>query len=276
MNAVTKDFYNKLATLGEEYRFLSPVHLSPWRENILAWLYSSRRIGEFGVGKGELANFFFTNRIDVEAVSYSLVDVSSELLHISEAKLSKVLGSNVELNYIVGDLQTLDAPVLAGFAFDHVLAINIMQDVDATIALRNLRKALIPGGKLRVTFLAKETADEFLIADQTYDGDTGHLYTTSSFHDERKSLPLGFIKLGTAERPFYRIQRFYSQLEIRRIMKNANLAIEDLQPITYPKEFVLNRWRSQYHRMEITPEQLALVDKWDGYPDGWDASTVAI
>lgn len=272
-DTVIEDYYDKVGYSPQEFAFLSPVTIEAWSSEIISWVTVGDRIGEVGPGQGCL-----TMRVIhaiLKPTYYLVVDISNVLL---DALKSKVAVNNN--HYVTTDLRKTNIAqplpnTLNNTELDRLLVINVLQDVEALPTLQNLRRLLRKDGLLRITFLAKEAEDQFSKNDPHYDAENGYWYSLSPFHEQKKALPLGYIEINGSEHPFFRVQRFYTQSNIAKLLQKTGFRIKKISPIVFPTEHVLRRWTSATHHTKLTEAQWGLLEKWGGYFDEWDVEAVA-
>lgn len=159
---------------------------------------------------------------------------------------------------------------LGKHSLDKIAAINVFQDVDIRKSLNNIYDLLKPDGQLRATFIRRETQDVFWQNDETYDSISGYLYTNSVLHSSIGVSPLGYLETKNVTRPFYRVQMYMREKDVKNLLKESGYIIQSMDIIKFPIEMVLDRWSSELHRTFLTNRQEYLLKKWNGFPDSYD------
>ncbi|MBE9116536.1 hypothetical protein IQ249_11560 [Lusitaniella coriacea LEGE 07157] len=264
-----ENYYDTVSLSSDSFSFLSPSNFADWCSKAAKWLCEGNRIGEIGIGKGELAQL--TVSYADKSLYFILIDLSSEMLNITRQKIEEEENFLVLTKYLKLNISKKQSKHLYYQNLDKLIAVNMLQDTDALESLLNMKLLLRKGGEIRLTFISKETQDVFSEEDNNYDSEQGIWYACSSFHEEKKVTPLGYFqdKEGK-EKPFYRINRFYTRRDACELLKNAGFKVKSVEQVIYPLDYVWQRWKSQYHSMKLTKRQLELLDYWKGYPDGWD------
>jgi Methyltransferase domain len=263
---VLPSYYDVVAGTHGGFGFLSPTMWSSWLRNASKWLCEGRTVAEIGPGYGYLARACLS---ECPALStYYAVDVSQQMLVEAQARLPS--GTNAAFVPVRHDIQSGTIPGIRAQSVDRLAMINVVQDMDPVVALSNVRSVLTISAELRVTFIRRETQDEFWRDEKDYDPTDGKLYNTSRLHDAAGVSPLGFITIDGVEKAFYRVQKYLRRAEIVSTIEKAGYDIKEMNPITFPKDLVLDRWSSVHHRTHLNDRQLRLLDEWQGFPDAWD------
>jgi hypothetical protein len=138
----------------------------------------------------------------------------------------------------------------------------------------NAAALLKPGGFLQTTFIAKEFQDIFWRDDPCYDRITGCWYAESHYHENKRCKPLGYRQIGSEKKAFYRKMNCFTREDAINLMSRAGFTIQSIKPLIYSTDYVLERWSSKYHFMEINERQMELLREWNGYKDGWSVKAV--
>ncbi|WP_336215019.1 class I SAM-dependent methyltransferase [Nonomuraea sp. LPB2021202275-12-8] len=265
---VMRGYYDAIAGSRSMFAFLSPVRLHGWVADAAAWAGQAAHVAEIGVGQGELAARAVAQSQGIQ--TYDAIDISAAMLEATRQRMSPLRISTTVRFHQLDIADTAACRTLGLDRFTRMMAINVIQDVDAISALANIRRMLQPGGLLRATVIRRETQDRFWLDDDAYDSTTGQLYTSSTMHDLLGLPPLGLRHSGHAEKAFYRVQQFYTEVETRELFNAAGLTIVSMSVIEFPVEFVRQRWSSSLHRIALTSRQESLLEEWGGYPDAYD------
>lgn len=269
-----RGYYDKAATAPPGFRFLSPTALEDWGSKFVDWICRGRKVCEIGPGQGVLA--LRTLRECRTPLAYSLVDISRSMLDEIKARLGESRSAHVVFDYCQGNIEVPAGEFTVKGEFDRLIAINLLQDVNAAIALQNMRGLLKSGSPLWVTFISKEAQDQFWSNDDDYDPAAGVWFASSAFHQKEKVQPMGSRQVNGKPRPFYRILHCYTETDVRDMLAKAGFAIRNVEPIIYPVDYVKARWNSEFHRMQMTRRQVELMQEWGGYRDGWSVQAVAV
>ncbi|MEG4301760.1 hypothetical protein [Microcoleus sp. D3_18a_C4] len=268
-------YYDLAALSSEDFAFLSPINLPDWCLKTAKWLSKSSRIGEIGVGKGKLA--CLTIQCASNDLYFALIDISSNMLDVTEKNIGHLKKSFVTTRSFKLDISTKTEINFLDDKLDKLIAVNVLQDVEINQSLTNMRALLNKGSEIRLTFISKETQDDFLKDDPNYDSSEGIIYASSSFHKEKQITPLGFFKdKEGGEEPFYRINRCYKHDDICNLLEKNSFELKTIEPIIYPTHYLWQRWKSRYYSISLTERQFKLIEDWGGYPDGWDVIATAI
>jgi len=266
-------FYDAAANAPTGYNFFSPVSLDQWCTEMAQWLCEGNIVCEIGPGKGGLAAK--TAKICSRILHYILVDISPAMLGKVKDELEKYDRTPISFDYIPGNIENSVPAGISRKSLDRIIAINVLQDVDILKSLRNIRAMLAPGGIFRATLISKEAQDAFWSNAADYDSESGTWYASSCYHEESCAEPMGFRLINGEKVPFYRTMKCYTKEEIRAFFSQCGFNVQRIDSIVYPCEYVLQRWSSKYHFMELTEEQKKLLGEWQGYPDGWSVHASA-
>jgi len=270
-----EDYYDIAALSPEDFTFLSPSNFPDWCSKTAKWLCEGKRIGEIGTGKGELAHL--TASYANKELYFLLIDISSKMLDVTCQKVEKLEKSFITIKCFNLDISKKLPKLLFNHNLDKLIAVNTLQDAEPLNSLLNMKLLLKQGGEIRLTFISKETQDEFSKEDYNYNSLQGIWYASSSFHEGKEASPLGYIKDREGnEKPFYRINRFYTRSDACQLLENAGFKVKSVEPVIYPLDYLWKRWKSRYHSINLTEKQLKLIESWGGYPDGWDIIATAI
>lgn len=264
-----EDYYDIAALSPENFSFLSPSNFPDWCSKAAKWLCEGNRIGEIGTGKGELA--YLTANYANKQLYFLLIDISQKMLDVTYQKIENIGKPFITVKCFNLDIGKDFPSDLSNQNLDKLIAVNTLQDAEPLKSLSNIKRLLKTGGEIRLTFISKETQDEFSKDDHDYDSEEGIWYASSSFHQEKEAIPLGYIqdKEGK-ERPFYRVNRFYTRNDACQLLEKAGFQVISVEQVIYPLDYLWKRWQSPYHSMNLTEKQLKLIESWGGYPDGWD------
>jgi len=210
-------YYNSIASSGSDFSFLSPVLYAPWLNEAAHWICSSKIVAEIGCGNGIFCAQCLANPGNLH--SYYVIDLSQEMLASIRGKIQD-MKSKVSVCFLNADIE--DESFIYNFnhlKFEKIIAINLLQDVDITVALKNINRLLVSGGQFRGTFINRETQNIFWQEDDLYDPDEGTLYTKSALHENLGIKPFGCLMTKNKKQNFYRIQKYFSELEIRKILE---------------------------------------------------------
>lgn len=266
-NEALSRFYDAAANAPAGYNFFSPVALNYWSTELAEWLCEGKKVCEIGPGKGALA--IKVSEICSKPMQYYMVDISQAMLDMVKAELDKQDKTPIQFHYSKGDIESKIPAGIDPQSIDRIAAINVLQDIDIWQALNNMRTMLRPGGMLRATLISKEAQDRFWTHDIDYDTQDGIWYASSCFHEECCTEPMGFREISGKKIPFYRMMKCYTREELDIMFRQCGFEVQSIEVIIYPVEYVLARWSSKYHYMNLSEKQKKLLTEWQGYPDGW-------
>lgn len=270
---VLSNYYDVIADSKNDFDFLSPVNITTWLNQVSNWLVEAKSIIEIGCGYGQLCYECLNNASSLQ--EYCIVDISGKLLSLVQNKLQTSNLLSPKITFIRGNIEDDLANIsLTQKQFDAAVAINVLQDVDAERALRNINSLLKSGGSLRATFISRETQDAFWADDLSHDPISGRSYTFSRLHQSINLPPLGVIDTGESEKPFYRIEQYFSRIDVENLLSRTGFEIESVNIILFPLEMVERRWSSSFHAVSLTQQQKNLLKIWDGFPDAFDVIAI--
>jgi ubiquinone/menaquinone biosynthesis C-methylase UbiE len=265
---VSVGYYDVIAATQGAFGFLSPVKWPEWLEATAQWMCQERNVAEIGAGYGELVERCLAIQ-DTALSTYYLLDSSQGMLDAAYKRATKH-ASNVGIVCCKWDASSHNLPPLLRDPIDRVAAINVLQDTDAATVLRNVERLLRTGGLLRATYIRRETQDAFWLEDESYDSTEGKLYNISSLHEAAGLLPVGRLRIDQQQIPYYRVQKYFAQGDVERLIRESGLSIVSLSVLMLPREIVMKRWSTKAHRLSLNSRQLALLDQWGGFPDSYD------
>jgi ubiquinone/menaquinone biosynthesis C-methylase UbiE len=257
-NSTLQFFYDKAAIAPSGFNFLSPSGIESWRNETVEWINKGKEVCEIGPGFGEIALNLISKCTTPKI--YFMVDISQAMLNVVEEKLSRKNNPLVKIKYIKADIQGKVPKDLCSIKFDRVLAVNVLQDVNVNIALKNIKKILQPGGLFFVLFWKENPY---------YDSSKGYWYSNSFYHEKNNCDPLGYRTVGSQKKPYYRLLNCFTRKDIHSLLRSSGFKIQTIEPIIYPIDFIMKRWNSKFHYKRLNEKQIELLKEWNGYLDGW-------
>ncbi len=207
--------------------------------------------------------------------TYYLIDISQVMLDHAVQR-TKGLDVHSCVRPLKKDI-TIDAiPEIAPNSLEKVVAINVLQDIDARAALKNIYNLLRPEGQLRATFIRRDTQDSFWVKDENYDTSKGCLYNFSSLHEEAGIQPLGYVVRRGEQKPFYRVQTYFTQDDVLQMLAVAGYELSQMKEINFPLDIVKTRWSSGFAQATLNEDQEKLLQEWGHFPDAWDVVATKI
>jgi ubiquinone/menaquinone biosynthesis C-methylase UbiE len=265
--AVIENYYDFFASYEGSFCFLSPIIWPKWLSSAVDWMCSSTTVGELGCGRGEFAEQCILKK-DGAIRTYHLFDISEGMLNRAQARLAKHPPS-VDIHCAKADFSR-DLPEMGDKQIEKIIAINVFQDVNPKQALRNLHQLLRPGGQLRATFLWREALDLVFADDDNYDMSAGRLYAYSQLHQKAGIPPLGHVLVSSQHKPFYRVQQYFTQDDVLKLLEETKFALRSISKVIFPKDVIEQYIATGPQRISLTAKQKKLMEEWDGVPDALD------
>jgi SAM-dependent methyltransferase len=263
-----EQYYDIAGTSNGRFGFLSPVKWPEWLSGATDWMYGATNVAEVGCGYGEFVGESIRHCGEY-LKTYYLIDISQVMLN-QALQRAKCFNDHACVRPLKKDI-TIDSILeIAPNSLEKVVAINVLQDIDALAALTNIHNLLRPEGQLRATFIRRDTQDLFWMKDENYDTSKGCLYNFSSLHEEAGIEPLGYVIRNGEQKPFYRVQTYFTKDDVLRMLADSGYELSQMKEINFPLDIVKTRWSSGYAQITLDKYQENLLQEWGYFPDAWD------
>jgi hypothetical protein len=176
------------------------------------------------------------SRVATRRIQVWAIDSCPEFLALARRSWT----TRAPLTTLLVDLASPAPQAIAGLyrRLDSLIAINVLQDLDLEKSLAMFAAWLRPGGRLRVTVLAKETMDTVYRDHPLYDRTTGRYYKPLT-----TCVALGRRIVGETTFPYERVLQYHTVCDARQAFAKAGLHVIEERRIAFPAEDMIARWQ---------------------------------